>query len=74
MKEFIVKNWAQGFKSLAVWFPVIATGLLAVVEYVNQSFDVPFVWIPVIVGVTSFLGWVIRQPSIKQTKTFLGDK
>lgn len=65
MKDFIVKNWAQGFKSYAVWFSVIATGLLAALEYVNQSLDIPLAYAPVIAGLSAFLGWIIKQPSIK---------
>lgn len=68
MSNFIVSNWKQVFKSLAVWFPVVATGILAAIEYVNRSFDVPLVWIPVLTGVTGFLGWIIRQPSITNNK------
>ena len=62
----LVKNWSQVYKSLAVWFPVIATGLYTILKESSAAGLVPDSALPIVVGITGALGWVIKQPSLRR--------
>lgn len=62
----LVKNWKQVYKSLAVWLPVIASGIYVLLENSTAAGLVPENALPFVVGATVALGWVIPQKSIKK--------
>ena len=62
----LVKNWTQVYKSLAVWLPILASTLLVFLEQTQESVDLPLWSIPIVVAISSILGWVKKQPSIKK--------
>ena len=66
MKNFISSNWYKFYKSLAVILPLLATIIIAVVDYYTANNLVPTAMLPVVVGVTSVLGWIIKQPSLRE--------
>lgn len=66
MKNFISNNWYKFYKSLAVLLPLLATIIIAVADYYTAQDLVPTAMLPVVVGVTSVLGWVIKQPSLRE--------
>lgn len=57
----LVKNWKQVYKSLAVWMPVMASTVYVLLQNSTQAGLVPEGALPVVVGVTTALGWVINQ-------------
>ncbi len=59
-----VKNWQQVFKSLAVWLPIIATAILALIDASLGAGAIPLSFIPVAVAISGALGWVIKQKGI----------
>ena len=61
-----VKNWKEVYKSLAVWLPFIATGILAALNHANDVQIIPVEYVPLVVVITSALGWVIKQPNIRK--------
>ena len=61
-----VKNWQQVTKSLAVWLPVLVTTLLAIVQNLSDAQLIPDGWLPIVVGISGAIGWVIKQPSIRK--------
>ena len=66
MQNFISKNWYKFYKSLAVILPLLATIIIAVVDYYTAQNLIPTSMLPVVVGFTSVLGWVIKQPSLRE--------
>lgn len=66
MKQFISSNWYKFYKSLAILLPLLATIIIAVADYYTAHNLVPTSMLPVVVGVTSVLGWVIKQPSLRE--------
>mgnify|MGYP003604842378 FL=1 len=65
MKDIISNNWYKFYKSLAVLLPLLATIIIAVADYYTAQNLIPTSMLPVVVGVTSILGWVIKQPSLR---------
>lgn len=65
MKDLISSNWYKFYKSLAVLLPLLATIIIAVADYYTAQDLVPTSMLPVVVGVTSVLGWIIKQPSLR---------
>ena len=65
MKNFISSNWYKFYKSLAVLLPLLATTLITVADYYTAHDLIPASMLPVVVGVTSVLGWIIKQPSLR---------
>lgn len=66
MKNFISSNWYKFYKSLAVLLPILATIIIAVADYYTAHNLVPTAMLPVVVGVTGVLGWIIKQPSLRE--------
>ena len=66
MKDIISNNWYKFYKSLAVILPLLATIILAVIDYYTQLNSIPPALLPVVVGVSSVLGWIIKQPSLRE--------
>ena len=66
MKDLISNNWYKFYKSLAVLLPLLATIIIAVADYYTAQNLIPTSMLPVVVGVTSVLGWVIKQPSLRE--------
>lgn len=66
MKNFISSNWYKFYKSLAVLLPILATIIIAVADYYTAQDLIPTTMLPVVVGITSILGWVIKQPSLRE--------
>ena len=65
MKDLISNNWYKFYKSLAVILPLLATIIIAVADYYTAQNLIPTAMLPVVVGVTSVLGWIIKQPSLR---------
>lgn len=66
MSDLISNNWYKFYKSLAVILPLLATIIIAVADYYTAQNLIPTSMLPVVVGVTSVLGWVIKQPSLRE--------
>ena len=66
MQNFISSNWYKFYKSLAVLLPLLATIIIAVADYYTAQDLIPTSLLPLVVGVTSVLGWVIKQPSLRE--------
>lgn len=66
MKDFISSNWYKFYKSLAVLLPLLATIIIAVADYYTAQNLVPTSMLPIVVGITSVLGWVIKQPNLRE--------
>lgn len=66
MSNFISSNWYKFYKSLAVLLPLLATIIIAVADYYTAQNLIPTSMLPIVVGVTSVLGWVIKQPSLRE--------
>lgn len=62
----LVKNWKEVWKSLAVWFPAIVTAIYSFLEYSTSNDIIPVQFLPVAVVVSSILGWIIKQNSIRK--------
>lgn len=62
----IVKNWKEVWKSYAVLFPAVALAIHTILEAYAGSTLVPEAYLPILVVVTSGLGWVIKQSNIKK--------
>lgn len=62
----IVKNWKEVWKSYAVLFPAVALSIHTILEAYLNSTLVPEAYLPVLVVVSSGLGWVIKQSNIKK--------
>lgn len=62
----LVKNWNQVFKSLAVWFPILASAVYVLLQNSTEAGLIPLEYLPFVVGVSTALGWVIPQKSIKK--------
>ena len=65
MKDLISSNWYKFYKSLAVILPLLATIFIAVADYYTAQNLIPTAMLPVVVGFTSVLGWIIKQPSFR---------
>ena len=65
MKNIISNNWYKFYKSLAILLPLLATIIIAVADYYTAQNLIPTAMLPVVVGVTSVLGWIIKQPSLR---------
>lgn len=65
MSNFIVSNWTQVYKSLAVWLPILASGLYVVLQDSTAAGVIPDGALPVVIGLTGALGWVIKQSKMK---------
>lgn len=65
MSNVIVKNWTEVYKSLAVWLPVLATALYAALEYSQEAGLIPLAALPVVVAICGALGWIIKQPNLR---------
>ena len=46
--------------------PLLATIIIAVADYYTAQNLIPTSMLPVVVGVTSVLGWIIKQPSLRE--------
>ena len=66
MKDLISSNWYKFYKSLAVILPLLATVIIAIADYYTAQNLVPTSMLPVVVGVTSVLGWIIKQSSLRE--------
>lgn len=66
MSKVIVSNWKQVYKSLAVWFPIIASGIYVLLQDSTAAGVIPEKYLPIVIGLTGILGWVIPQKSIKK--------
>lgn len=66
MQNFISSNWYKFYKSLAVLLPLLATIIISVADYYTTQNLIPASMLPVVVGVTSVLGWIIKQPSLRE--------
>ena len=66
MQNFISNNWYKFYKSLAVILPLLATIIIAVADYYTAQNLIPTSMLPVVVGITSVLGWIIKQPSLRE--------
>ena len=66
MKDLISNNWYKFYKSLAVLLPLLATIVITVADYYTAQNLIPTSILPVVVGVTSVLGWIIKQPSLRE--------
>lgn len=66
MSNFISSNWYKFYKSLAVILPLLVTIIIAVADYYTAQNLIPTSMLPVVVGVTSVLGWIIKQPSLRE--------
>lgn len=62
----LVKNWNQVYKSLAVWLPIVASAVYVGLENTTAAGLVPDNLLPIVVGVTAVIGWVVPQKSIKK--------
>ena len=62
----VVKNWKEVWKSYAVLFPAVALAIHTILEAYVSSTLVPEAYLPVLVVVSSGLGWVIKQSNIKK--------
>ena len=62
----LVKNWKEVWKSYAVLFPAVALSIHTILEAYVGSTLVPEAYLPILVVVTSGLGWVIKQSNIKK--------
>lgn len=65
----LVKNWKEVWKSYAVLFPAVALAIHTILEAYVGSTLVPEEYLPILVVITSGLGWVIRQSNIKKEVT-----
>lgn len=65
MKNIISNNWYKFYKSLAVILPFIATIIIAVADYYTANNLVPTSLLPLVVGVSSVIGWIIKQPNLR---------
>lgn len=65
----VVKNWKEVWKSYAVLFPAVALAIHTILEAYVSSTLVPEAYLPILVLVTSGLGWVIKQNNIKKGVT-----
>ena len=61
-----INDKSAGFKSLAVILPTIATIIYAVGNFWMDSNLIPIEYLPFIIPALSFLGRIIKQPSIKE--------
>ena len=62
----VVKNWKEVWKSYAVLFPAVALSIHTILEAYVGSTLVPEAYLPILVVVSSGLGWVIKQSNIKK--------
>ena len=62
----VVKNWKEVWKSYAVLFPAVALAIHTILEAYVSSTLVPEEYLPILVVITSGLGWVIKQSNIKK--------
>ena len=62
----LVKNWKEVWKSYAVLFPAVALAIHTILEAYVGSTLVPEAYLPILVVVSSGLGWVIKQSNIKK--------
>ncbi len=65
----VVKNWKEVWKSYAVLFPAVALAIHTILEAYVSITLVPEAYLPILVLVTSGLGWVIKQNNIKKGVT-----
>ena len=61
-----INDKSAGFKSLAVILPTIATIIYAVGSFWMDNNLIPIEYLPFIIPALSFLGRIIKQPSIKE--------
>lgn len=61
-----VKNWQEVWKSLAVWFPFIIAALDAFLRLVQDSQLVPTQYLPLVILLSSAVGWIVKQNNIKK--------
>lgn len=66
MSKIIVSNWKEVWKSYAVLLPAVALSIHTILEAYLGSTLVPEAYLPVLVVVSSGLGWVIKQSNIKK--------
>lgn len=66
MSKIIVSNWKEVYKSLAVWLPILATTAYVGLQNTTEAGLVPDSILPIVVGITGVLGWVIAQKSIRK--------
>lgn len=55
------------WQSLAVWLPIIATAIIAVLDILVQSNLIPITYVPFIVAITGFIGRIIKQRGLHDT-------
>lgn len=61
-----INDKTTGLKSLAVILPTVATIIYAVGNFWLESDLIPIQYLPFIIPTLSFLGRIIKQPSIKE--------
>lgn len=61
-----INNKSAGFKSLAVILPTIVTVIYAVGSFWMDNNLIPIEYLPFAIPALSFLGRIIKQPSIKE--------
>ena len=66
MSKFIVSNWKQVYKSLAVWLPILGTAIYQLLQNVADTGLVPPNLEVPLIAVLAILGWVIKQPSMRR--------
>ena len=69
MSKIIVSNWKEVWKSYAVIFPTLALIVHNTLEIYIGSSLVPEEYLPIMIIVSSGLGWVIKQNNIKKGVT-----
>ena len=69
MSKIIVRNWKEVWKSYAVLFPAIALTVHNILEAYIGSSLVPEEYLPIVVIISSGLGWIIKQKDIKKGVT-----
>lgn len=62
----LVKNWTQVYKSLAVWLPILGSGIFVMLQNTLDAGHIPEGSVVIVGGILGVLGWVIKQPNIKK--------
>ena len=69
MSKIIVSNWKEVWKSYAVIFPTLSLIVHNILEIYIGSSLVSEEYLPILVIVSSGLGWIIKQNNIKKGVT-----
>lgn len=65
MSNFIVSNWKQVYKSLAVILPTVIVAIYTGLVEVGYIAPLEPMYTTVIVAVAGALGWTIKQPYLR---------